>query len=90
MPLPREQVKAKENNGKVPTKLDQKGVTDDKTDGAQPFFWPPFQLTATFPPPSLLSDISSRAKLVKYVHVECKRVGYRFLQFNGLCASGKN
>lgn len=41
------------------------GVAADRADDAQPFFWPPFQLTATFPPPALLADLPSRAKLVK-------------------------
>lgn len=46
-------------------KLDQNGAAADRADEAQPFFWPPFQLTATFPPPALLAGLPSRAKLVK-------------------------
>ncbi|CAN0172252.1 unnamed protein product, partial [Discosporangium mesarthrocarpum] len=46
---------------------DEREVEEERADGAQPFFWPPFQLTATFPPPLLLSDIPSRAKLVRWV-----------------------
>eukprot|EP00903_Cladosiphon_okamuranus_P022524 g20721.t1 len=48
-------------------KLDQNGVAADRADEAQPFFWPPFQLTATFPPPALLAGLPARAKLVKWV-----------------------
>ncbi|CAM9661879.1 unnamed protein product, partial [Laminaria digitata] len=48
-------------------RLDHKGVTAGRADEAQPFFWPPFQLTATFPPPALLAGLPSRAKLVKWV-----------------------
>ncbi|CAM9603061.1 unnamed protein product [Ectocarpus sp. 12 AP-2014] len=49
------------------SRLDHKGVAADRADEAQPFFWPPFQLTATFPPPVLLADVPARAKLVKWV-----------------------
>ncbi|CAN0010368.1 unnamed protein product [Scytosiphon promiscuus] len=48
-------------------RMDQLGVAADRADDAQPFFWPPFQLSATFPPPALLADLPSRAKLVKWV-----------------------
>lgn len=46
-------------------KLNRNGVAADRADEAQPFFWPPFQLTATFPPPALLAGLPARAKLVK-------------------------
>lgn len=59
-----EQVKSKMDKV-AGARMDQLGVAADRADDAQPFFWPPFQLSATFPPPALLADLPSRAKLVK-------------------------
>lgn len=59
------EVKAGGNRGG--SRYDETGAAHDRADEQQPFFWPPFQLTATFPPPALLSDLASRSKLVKWV-----------------------
>ncbi|CAM9850918.1 unnamed protein product [Chrysoparadoxa australica] len=47
--------------------LNEVEVKEERQDDAQPFFWPPFQMATSFPPPALLNEPASRGQLVRWV-----------------------